>query len=149
MDLTRLALTGLVAGLAMAACDNNSGAAPEPAPAAAAPTPEAAPAPDAVVASAGPFTELHDCSGKNTCKGLGGCKVTAEQLEQMAAAMGVEAVAQTYSGTPATSMASMAAQPESRVPSKKPSGTATTIVALMAKPTMNQGVRSSSSVPKA
>ena len=67
----------------------------------------------------------------------------------IAAAMGVDAVAQTYSGTPATSIPSIAAQPVRSVPAKKSSGTATTIAAESAKPTRNQGVRSSSSVPKA
>ena len=29
------------------------------------------------------FSEIHDCAGKNSCKGLGGCKVTAEMKTQM------------------------------------------------------------------
>ncbi|NQZ55955.1 MAG: hypothetical protein HRT88_00555 [Lentisphaeraceae bacterium] len=31
---------------------------------------------------------VHDCSGKNECKGLGGCKVTAEKLTSLAKTAG-------------------------------------------------------------
>jgi hypothetical protein len=36
------------------------------------------------------YVELHDCSGANICKGLGGCKVTQESLEKMAAKRGID-----------------------------------------------------------
>ncbi len=30
------------------------------------------------------YMDIHDCAGKNSCKGLGGCKVSGEQLEKLA-----------------------------------------------------------------
>lgn len=37
------------------------------------------------------YKDVHDCGGKNSCKGLGGCKVTAEKLAEHAKAAGVAA----------------------------------------------------------
>ena len=36
------------------------------------------------------YSDLHECSGKNTCKGLGGCKVDADKLKKLAKAAGVD-----------------------------------------------------------
>ena len=35
------------------------------------------------------YKDVHDCGGKNSCKGLGGCKITAEKLAECAKAAGV------------------------------------------------------------
>lgn len=37
------------------------------------------------------YGEGHACAGNNSCKGLGGCQVTADQLAKLAAAAGVDA----------------------------------------------------------
>lgn len=39
----------------------------------------------------GKYSELHGCAGLNVCKGLGGCKVTAEKLAKLAEAAGTPA----------------------------------------------------------
>ena len=38
----------------------------------------------------GNYNETHECAGLNICKGLGGCKVTAEKLAQLASARGID-----------------------------------------------------------
>jgi len=80
MDLSKLALAGLLAISAPALAGD-------------APDKEAA----ADEKKAGPgdsaHSEVHDCAGKNVCKGMGGCKVSSEQLEKMAKAMGVDKAA--------------------------------------------------------
>ena len=35
--------------------------------------------------------EVHGCAGLNVCKGLGGCKVTAEKLQKLSEKMGIPA----------------------------------------------------------
>lgn len=37
------------------------------------------------------YKDIHECAGMNSCKGLGGCKVTAEKLEKLAKARGIDA----------------------------------------------------------
>ena len=37
------------------------------------------------------YSETHSCAGKNICKGMGGCGVSAEKLKKLSAAAGVEA----------------------------------------------------------
>lgn len=37
------------------------------------------------------YKDVHDCKGKNSCKGLGGCHVTKEKLAELAKAAGVAA----------------------------------------------------------
>lgn len=37
------------------------------------------------------YGDGHACAGNNSCKGLGGCQVTADQLAKLAAAAGVDA----------------------------------------------------------
>lgn len=98
MDLAKLALTGLIGGtLGMAACAGTAEAPAELNDVVANAEKVTTEAVDkvkteaaAVVEGAGEFSELHDCAGKNTCKGLGGCKVTAESLAAMGKKMGVE-----------------------------------------------------------
>jgi hypothetical protein len=100
MDLSRLALFGLLG--AAVACD---GAEPSVAPAAPA-APAAAPAGEAAAPAAAPVmadsmgapptgavthSDVHECAGRNSCKGLGGCKVSAESLTALATAMGTPA----------------------------------------------------------
>ena len=99
-NLAHLALTGLL-GLGMVACGDQ--AAPpaakktEAKPAAA----KAKKAPAKIEknavktiantmakADAAKYTEVHDCAGKNICKGLGGCKVDDAKLEKLAKAVG-------------------------------------------------------------
>ena len=41
--------------------------------------------------AASKYSDVHDCAGKNSCKGLGGCKITAEKLAEAAKAAGVAA----------------------------------------------------------
>ena len=36
------------------------------------------------------YKEVHDCAGLNVCKGLGGCKVTAEKQAKLAKKRGVD-----------------------------------------------------------
>ena len=36
------------------------------------------------------YKELHDCAGENVCKGLGGCHVSQEKLEELAKARGID-----------------------------------------------------------
>lgn len=85
MDLAKLALTGLISGLSLAACDNQEPAAPEQA---------VAEQPQMGMAAAtadGQYTDVHGCAGLNTCKGLGGCKVSATMLTSLAEKVGVSA----------------------------------------------------------
>jgi hypothetical protein len=35
------------------------------------------------------YKDVHECAGLNTCKGLGGCKVTTETLAKLSKAAGV------------------------------------------------------------
>ena len=83
MDFAKLALTGLVAGLSLTACDNQT---PETTtPAVEAPAPEAQPLVAVEPAAAeGAYVDVHDCAGLNSCKGLGGCKVADEKLATLA-----------------------------------------------------------------
>jgi hypothetical protein len=90
MDFAKLALTGLISGLSLTACDNKTTT--TPAPEVAQPVAPEAPAAEAPAAEA-QYTDVHDCAGKNSCKGLGGCKVSAEKLASLAAAVGVDAAA--------------------------------------------------------
>ena len=49
---------------------------------------DAAKAPAKVAAKAttrAKYTEVHDCAGKNVCKGLGGCHVDAAKLQKLKA----------------------------------------------------------------
>ncbi|MBL8616393.1 MAG: hypothetical protein JNM72_12330 [Deltaproteobacteria bacterium] len=101
MDLSRLALMGLLS--AAVACEGaettspppvggaapaaSTPAAPAAAPAAAAPVADSMGAPPTGTAS---YTDVHECAGRNSCKGLGGCKVTAESLAALAKAAGVD-----------------------------------------------------------
>ena len=39
--------------------------------------------------SAAKYMDIHDCKGKNTCKGLGGCHMSQADLEKFAKAAGV------------------------------------------------------------
>lgn len=98
MDLSRLALFGLLG--AAVACDGaEPPAAPAAAPAGEAAPPAAAPAAAPVMADsmgappsgAVTHTDVHECAGRNSCKGLGGCKVSAESLTALATAMGTPA----------------------------------------------------------
>ena len=76
MDLSKLALAGLLAVSAPALAGD--------------PPAEEAPAADAKKFEETKHTEVHDCAGKNICKGMGGCKVSQESLKKMAETMGVE-----------------------------------------------------------
>lgn len=100
MDLSRLALMGLLS--AAVACDGAESTTPPPVGGAATPAPEGA-APAAPVAAAPvadsmgapptgtvTYSDVHECAGRNSCKGLGGCKVTAESLAALAKAAGVD-----------------------------------------------------------
>jgi len=101
MDLSRLALMGLLS--VTVACEGAEsttpppagGAGPAAAPAQPAPPAPAAAAPVADSMGAPPtgtvtHTDVHECAGRNTCKGLGGCAVTAESLAALAKAAGVD-----------------------------------------------------------
>jgi hypothetical protein len=83
-DLTRLAVAGLLAGsMLFVGCgekkapkddgngDGNGGTA------------------EGTGAAESKYQDVHGCSGLNVCKGLGGCGVTAEQLEKMANEAGI------------------------------------------------------------
>ncbi len=111
MDLSKLALSGLLGGaLAVTAGCSGGEATTEEAPA----TEQAAPA-AAEPAAAKPAevdhskmdhskmkmdkgqmegqaasAEIHDCAGKNACKGVGGCAVTEDQLKKLAEAAGMD-----------------------------------------------------------
>ena len=85
-SFSRLALTGLVgsaAGLLMVGCDDKGTATSDVVPTDLVPTVQA-------VESMG-FSDLHDCAGLNTCKGLGGCHVDASKLQTLAEKVGVSA----------------------------------------------------------
>jgi hypothetical protein len=84
MDLAKLALTGLISGLSLAACDN-------PEPAVEQPAVEQPAAADAEPSADSQYTDVHSCAGLNTCKGLGGCKVSASMLTSLAEKAGVAA----------------------------------------------------------
>ena len=100
MDLSRLALMGLLS--AAVACEGAETTSPPPVEGAAAPAAATPPAPAAAAAApvadsmgAPPtgtvsYTDVHECAGRNSCKGLGGCKVTAESLAALAKAAGVD-----------------------------------------------------------
>ncbi len=91
MDLSKLALTGLLGGaLTLTGCSEE-----EPAKAADGAKTDAHAAHDAAGDAAKEatvaFSDVHACAGKNTCKGLGGCKVTEEKLAKLAAKVGTSA----------------------------------------------------------
>jgi hypothetical protein len=44
---------------------------------------------DAVAGEQDKYKNVHDCAGQNTCKGLGGCKVSDEKISKLAKAAGV------------------------------------------------------------
>ena len=81
MDLSKLALAGLLAVSGPALATPPAQDAPADAPA------------DTTKAEAGGHAEVHDCAGKNVCKGMGGCKVSEDSLKKMAETMGVDAAA--------------------------------------------------------
>lgn len=106
-DIKKLALSGLLGGalaIGGTACSkdedkkkDDKANAPKPtAPVKA--TKPATPKPDKKPVAAKPdvkkdaakYSELHACAGMNVCKGLGGCKVTAEKLTALAKAAGVD-----------------------------------------------------------
>ena len=86
--LANLALMGLL-GTSVAACGGDAPTeSTAPAAAEAAPA-EAAPAEAAPEAAASKYKDVHGCAGANTCKGLGGCKVTEERLAKLAEKRGI------------------------------------------------------------
>jgi hypothetical protein len=89
MDLAKLALTGLISGLSLVACDNQEPAAEQPA--AEQPAAEQPAVADAEPSADSQYTDIHGCAGLNTCKGLGGCKVSATLLTSLAEKAGVAA----------------------------------------------------------
>jgi hypothetical protein len=92
MDFAKLALTGLITGLSLTACDNQT-AEPTPEPVVVE-EPAVKPAPVAVTPdAAAKYVDVHDCAGLNTCKGLGGCKVSAEKLTALAEKAGTDPAA--------------------------------------------------------
>ena len=50
--------------------------------------PDKPPAKKEAPKEAAKYTEIHNCAGKNICKGLGGCKVDAAKLKELAAKVG-------------------------------------------------------------
>ena len=78
MDFAKLALTGLITGLSLTACDDQ--AATERA----VEQPAAERAVEQPVAAVAQYVDVHSCAGLNSCKGLGGCKVSAAQLANLA-----------------------------------------------------------------
>jgi len=77
MELARLALAGVLGGtLAFGAVGCSSGDSQE--------------SPSAVEPAGAQYSELHDCAGKNICKGLGGCKITSEKLQGLARERGID-----------------------------------------------------------
>ncbi len=98
-NIAKLALMGLMAGGLVTGCSSKTEK-PDEMPAESKPaesTPEETTTPEApaesgeMASDAAQYSELHDCAGKNACKGLGGCKVSAEKLTELAAAAGVPA----------------------------------------------------------
>ena len=51
--------------------------------------PDAASAPTTQAVDMQKYSEIHDCAGHNTCKGLGGCHVDATKLEKLAQKAGI------------------------------------------------------------
>ena len=94
--LTRLALAGIL-GVGFSACGDQqqakSQAAVKPEAAAKKTAKAVAKAPGKAqpqqVAANTQYKEVHGCAGLNVCKGLGGCKVSAEKLEKLAKKAGV------------------------------------------------------------
>ena len=96
--IAKLAFMGLMAGGAATGCsstpDKPDTTVPVENKATTAPTTEAVEDVTSTVEEAAPemaYSEIHDCAGKNTCKGLGGCHVDAEKLVKLAEAAGVDA----------------------------------------------------------
>ncbi len=88
MDFAKLALTGLITGLSLTACDDQAATEPAAEPAVELPATTSAPP-----AAAAEYVDVHGCAGLNSCKGLGGCKVTAEKLANLAAKVGTDPAA--------------------------------------------------------
>lgn len=66
-DLAKLAMAGLIGGsmaLGAAGCASN----------------DSTKEPTSQEAAEMSYSEIHECAGHNSCKGLGGCKVSAEKL---------------------------------------------------------------------
>ena len=110
MEFSKLALSGILgAGLAIGAGCGGSESATEPAAEETPATTEAAPKADkadkadkagkggkgkagkTAAAAGDTYSEIHDCAGKNSCKGLGGCKVSESKLTKLADAAGTSA----------------------------------------------------------
>ncbi len=80
----RLALTGLMgtaAGLLMSGCSEQGDSSANTSPAETVPTTQAV--------DMQKYSEIHDCAGHNSCKGLGGCHVDAAKLKKLAQKAGI------------------------------------------------------------
>lgn len=96
-DLAKLALAGLLSAgvVGTIGCGMLSDKVEVPDQAAAPQPPAEAPAADAATAdapaadAAATYSDVHDCSGKNSCKGLGGCKVDEAKLKELAEKKGI------------------------------------------------------------
>lgn len=81
--LAKLALTGIIGGsitLGLSGCTEK----PKE-------TTDASDNNGAMVSATEKYKEIHSCSGLNVCKGLGGCKVSAEKLIILAENVGMAA----------------------------------------------------------